>query len=98
MQSLGRKYPSPKGAYGGSFSKWLKADDPKPYGSFGNGSAMRVSPCGLIAVTLEEAQALAAASASVSHDHPEGIKGAVAVATAVFLAKVVQNKKEIKKQ
>ena len=56
MQKYGQKYPHPKGAYGGNFSRWLKAEDPQPYNSFGNGSAMRVSPCGIIAVTLEEAQ------------------------------------------
>ena len=56
MQALGRRYPHPTGAYGIRFSQWLRASDPKPYGSYGNGSAMRVSPCGLAAVELNEAR------------------------------------------
>ena len=55
MQDYGRRYPNPTGAYGGSFAKWLFQSNPKPYGSYGNGSAMRVSPCGLVAVTMDEA-------------------------------------------
>lgn len=74
MQDFGRRYPHPTGAYGGNFAKWLRQPNPKPYGSYGNGSAMRVSPCGLIAVTMEEALALARASACVSHNHPEGLR------------------------
>ena len=73
MQDFGRRYPHPTGAYGGSFAKWLRQKNPKPYGSYGNGSAMRVSPCGLAAVTMEEALALARASASVSHVKWESI-------------------------
>lgn len=96
MQDFGRRYPYPTGAYGGRFLQWLRSDDPKPYGSFGNGSAMRVSPCGLVAVTLEEAIALARNSAMVTHNHPEGIKGAECVAVAIFLAKTGQTKEEIK--
>lgn len=96
MQSFGRKYPYPKGAYGGGFSRWLREDDPQPYNSFGNGSAMRVSACGIIAVTLEEAQLLAEISAKVTHDHPEGIKGAKAVASAIFMAKCGKTKDEIR--
>ena len=96
MQDLGRRYPCPTGAYGGMFAKWLRLEKPKPYGSFGNGSAMRVSPCGLAAVTMEEALALARASADVTHDHPEGIKGAEAVAAAIFLAKCGKSKEEIR--
>lgn len=96
MQEYGRKYPNPTGAYGGHFAQWLRQDDPKPYGSFGNGSAMRVSPCGLAAVDLEEAVSLARASAVVSHNHPEGIRGAEAVAAAVFLAKTGHSKPSIR--
>ena len=96
MQEFGRRYPHPKGAYGGSFSKWLQQQNPQPYGSYGNGSAMRVSPCGLMSVTVNEAKALARASASVTHNHPEGIKGAEAVAVAVFLAKSGYSQKEIR--
>ena len=95
MQTFGRKYPHPKGGYGMRFSHWLTDICPKPYNSFGNGSAMRVSPCGLIAIELYEALSLAKASAEVTHNHPEGIKGAQAVAGAVFLAKQHKEKKEI---
>lgn len=95
MQDFGKRYPHPTGAYGGSFAEWLCQKSPKPYGSYGNGSAMRVSPCGLAAVSIEEALALARASASVTHDHPEGVKGAEAVSAAVFLAKVGKTKAEI---
>ena len=96
MHAFGRKYPDPKGAYGGRFAQWLRSDDPKPYGSYGNGSAMRVSPCGLMAVTMEECLQWAEASASVTHDHPEGIKGAKAVAAAVFMARTGAAKEEIR--
>ncbi len=96
MQRLGRKYPHPMGAYGGRFSCWLRSKDPQPYGSYGNGSAMRVSPCGLFAVTLEEALVLAKASAEVTHNHPEGIKGAQAVAAAIFMAKHGKTQEEIR--
>ncbi|MGI6218834.1 MAG: ADP-ribosylglycohydrolase family protein [Bacteroidaceae bacterium] len=85
MQRLGRKYSN--AGYGGMFYKWLESDNPKPYGSFGNGSAMRVSPVGLYANSLEEALKLARISASVTHNHPEGIKGAQAIAGCVFLKK-----------
>lgn len=95
MQAYGRKYRYPQGGYGGRFGMWLQEEHPQPYNSFGNGSAMRVSPCGLIAVTLEEAVALARASAEVTHNHPEGIKGAEATAAAVFLAKAGKSKEEI---
>ena len=84
------------GAYGSRFAQWLRLDSPKPYGSYGNGSAMRVSPCGLIAVTLEEALALARASAGITHNHPEGIKGAEAVAAAVYMAKAGKSKADIR--
>lgn len=93
MQLMGQRYPN--SGYGVMFSSWLRKTDPQPYNSFGNGSAMRVSPCGLIAVTLEEAIALGRASAEVTHNHPEGIKGAEATAAAVFLAKSGKSKEEI---
>ncbi len=86
MQRYGRAYPSPRGGYGGRFSAWLRAEDPTPYHSCGNGSAMRVSACGYAAESLEEALKLAAESAEVTHDHPEGVKGAQAVAAAIYLA------------
>lgn len=79
-----RKYPYPKGAYGGSFARWIASSDPQPYNSFGNGSAMRVSPVAWafndLGKVLEEAEK----TASVTHNHSEGIKGAVAVAHAIF--------------
>lgn len=96
MQDFGKRYPNPTGAYGGSFAKWLRQKNPKPYGSYGNGSAMRVSPCGLVAVTMDEALALARASACITHNHPEGIKGAEAVSAAIFLAKCGKSKEEIR--
>lgn len=94
MQDFGKRYPGR--GYGFGFANWLNSNDPKPYNSFGNGSAMRVSPCGLMAVTLSEAMSLAKASAEVTHSHPEGIKGAQAVAGAIFLAKCRKSKEEIK--
>ena len=96
MRTLGRKYPYPLGAYGFSFSVWLDSSASEPYNSCGNGSAMRVSPCGLIASTLDEALTLAKISAEVTHSHPEGIKGAQATAAAVFLAKTRHSKEEIR--
>ena len=83
MQRLGRKYPN--AGYGGMFRRWLTTDNPQPYNSFGNGSAMRVSPVGMYANSLEEALELARITASVSHNHPEGIKGAQAIAAAIYL-------------
>ena len=71
-------------------------DNPQPYNSWGNGAGMRVSPVGLYAKTLDEALALAALTASVSHNHPEGVKGAQAIATCVFLCKQGKSKQEIK--
>ena len=85
MQRLGRKYPH--AGYGKMFSMWLMSDHPQPYNSFGNGSAMRVSPVGLYANSLEEALELAHITASVSHNHPEGIKGAQAIAGCAYLHK-----------
>lgn len=83
MQELGRKYPNV--GYGKRFKEWLMSDNPQPYGSWGNGSAMRVSPVGLYANSLEEALELAKISASVTHNHPEGIKGAQAIAACVYM-------------
>ena len=96
MQGFGRLHPSPKGGYGGRFSQWLRSDDPRPYNSLGNGSAMRVSPCGLIAGSLEEALELARVSAEVTHNHPEGVKGAQAAAAAVYLARTGSSIPEIR--
>ena len=94
MQELGNRYPN--AGYGGNFLRWLKEDDPQPYNSWGNGSGMRVSPVGLYAKTLDEALALAALTASVSHNHPEGVKGAQAIAASMFLCREGKSKQEIK--
>jgi len=90
-----RKYPH--AGFGGDFRKWAMSDDMGPYNSFGNGSAMRVSPVGCYYDTLDEVLAKAEESAAVTHNHPEGINGAKATAAAVFLAKTGSSKQEIKK-
>lgn len=95
MRTYGRAYPHPVGAYGSGFAAWLREDDAGPYNSCGNGSAMRVSPCALVAKSLDEALDLAKQSAEVTHNHPEGIKGAQATAAAVYLAKTGATKAEI---
>lgn len=79
-----RKYPNPKGAYGGSFARWIQSDDPQPYNSYGNGSAMRVSPVGWLFDDIDEVIKQAKQTAIVSHNHPEGIKGAVCVAELIY--------------
>lgn len=94
MQGIGRKYPF--AGYGSLFNSWLWSENPQPYNSWGNGAAMRVSPVGLYAETLDEALELAKRTAEVSHNHPEGIKGAQAVAAAVWMAKHGQTKDEIR--
>ena len=95
MKFLGNKYRN--AGYGGRFSLWLMiGDDAEPYNSYGNGSAMRVSPCGFYANSLSEALKLAKESAEVTHNHSEGIKGAQAVAAAIFLAKTKKSKQEIR--
>ena len=91
--TYGRKYPFR--GYGGNFKKWLLNPNPQPYDSFGNGSAMRVSPVGFAFDTLEEVLEVAKQSAVVSHNHLEGIKGAQATATAIFLARTGKSKVEI---
>ncbi len=85
----------PNRGYGGSFKEWLKSDEKQPYGSYGNGSAMRVSPVGLAFETLDETLKMAEASAAVTHDHPEGIKGAKAIAAAIYLARTGAQKADI---
>jgi ADP-ribosylglycohydrolase len=85
LKNLGRQYPH--AGYGGSFFHWLHAADSQPYNSWGNGSAMRVSPVGFAFDSEEAVLREAEKSAAVSHNHPEGIKGAQATALAVFLAR-----------
>lgn len=87
MVCIAREHPCQCGGYGSSFSAWLNSCIQKPYNSYGNGSAMRVSPCGYAGRDLKEVLKLAKWSAEVSHDHPEGIKGAQAIAAAVYLAR-----------
>ncbi len=94
LRYWGRKYPL--AGYGGNFKLWLSGIKQGPYGSWGNGSAMRVSPVGWAARTLEECLDLAEKSAAVTHDHPEGIKGAQAIAGSVFLARTGGSKADIK--
>ena len=84
MQTLGRKYPH--AGYGGNFHKWLLSDSPKPYNSYGNGAAMRVSPCAYVASSMDEAKLLARIVTEVTHNHAEGIKGAEAVTVAIYMA------------
>lgn len=85
MQELGRKYS--KASYGRGFRVWLQSEHPAPYNSFGNGSVMRVSPAGFAAHTEEEAKSLSLAVTAVTHNHPEGIKGAEAVAVLIYHAR-----------
>ena len=94
MHKIGKKYPGC--GYGGHFLMWILLGKREPYNSFGNGSAMRVSSVGWYAKTLEEAELIAKATAEVSHNHPEGIKGAVATAGAVFLARTGATMDELK--
>ena len=94
MQKWGKKYPN--AGYGRKFYHWLHARHPEPYGSYGNGSAMRVSSAGWLFDTLEETRHMARLTAEVTHNHPEGIKGAEATASAIFLARTGHSKEEIK--
>ena len=94
MKILGRKYPN--AGYGGNFYRWLFEDEVKPYQSWGNGSAMRVSPIGFYFDNEQEVLQEASATAQVSHNHPEGIKGAQSVALAIALARGGASKVEIR--
>ena len=94
MQTYGRKYPY--AGYGGMFHRWLRDTNPQPYGSYGNGSAMRVSSVGWLFDDLQTVRHMARLSAVVTHNHPEGIKGAEATASAIYLARTGSTKAEIK--
>ncbi len=94
MQEIGRPYPNC--GYGGNFYKWMYSDFPMPYNSFGNGAAMRVSGCGYVANSIDEVKLLSKKVTSVSHNHPEGIKGAEATTVAIFLARNGKNILEIR--
>jgi ADP-ribosylglycohydrolase len=94
-QKFGRKYPHR--GYGGSFKSWIYSDNPQPYNSWGNGSAMRASPIGWYGDSIDDVLAEAQKSAEVTHNHPEGIKGAQAAALAVYMARTGKSKDAIKK-
>ena len=94
MQKWGCNYPD--AGYGGMFYNWLYESDPQPYGSYGNGSAMRVSSVGWLFDSLEKTREVARWSAEVTHNDPEGIKGAEATATAIYMARIGKSKDEIR--
>ena len=94
MQKWGQKYPD--AGYGGMFYRWLRSKQSEPYGSYGNGSAMRVSAAGWLYDTMEETRHIARLTAEVTHNHPEGIKGAEATASAIFMARKGSNKEDIR--
>ena len=94
FQKYGRKYPN--AGYGGTFYRWIFEENPQPYNSWGNGSAMRVSPIGYAYSTEEDVLDQAKKSAEVSHNHEEGIKGAQATAMCIFLARTGKSKEEIR--
>ena len=94
LQWWGRKEPD--AGYGGMFIQWLFTEDPQPYGSYGNGSAMRVAAAGWLYDTLEETREKARLTAEVTHNHPEGIKGAESVAAVIWLARNGKSKQEIR--
>lgn len=94
-RQFGRAYP--KAGYGGTFIHWLLADDAPPYNSWGNGSAMRVSPVGFAGDAMDAVLREAERSAAVTHNHPEGIKGAQASALAVFMGRKGKAKEEIRR-
>lgn len=95
-QEWGKRYPFPMGGYGGNFSIWLRSAKPQPYNSFGNGAAMRVGPTGWAFNSLKEVQREAQRSARCSHNHTEGLKGAMATASAIYLSRTGTPKQEIK--
>lgn len=93
LKAFALRYP--RAGYGSKFLVWMLADVSEPYGSLGNGSAMRVSPCAMVARSLEEVKKFSYAVTAVTHNHPEGLKGAEAIAVAAFLAKEKRSKTEI---
>ena len=94
MQKYGKAYPH--AGYGVRFSRWLESKAPQPYKSWGNGSAMRVAPVAWLYNDLDTVRRMARLSAEVTHNHPEGIKGAEATASAIFLGRIGKSKAEIK--
>jgi len=96
IQQYGRRFPN--AGFGGFFRRWLHSEDPQPYNSFGNGSAMRVSPVGWAFNSVEDVLKEAERSAAITHNHPLGIQGAQAVALAIFLARTGSSKQHLKKE
>ena len=94
MRKVGQPYK--KAGYGGRFREWMYCDDPKPYNSWGNGAAMRVSACAWAAETMQEALIMSDKVTGVTHDHPQGLKGAAATTAAIFLSRQSKDKAEIK--
>ncbi|UCD91047.1 MAG: ADP-ribosylglycohydrolase family protein [Desulfobacterales bacterium] len=94
VREIGRRYP--RAGYGRAFIGWLYSEQPQPYNSWGNGSAMRVSPVGFAFDTEDHVLSEAKKTASISHNHPEGLKGAQATALAVFHARMGYTKDEIR--
>lgn len=96
IREIGRRYPH--AGYGGHFIQWLLSDDMPPYNSWGNGSAMRVSPVGFAFDTVETVLREARASAAITHSHPEGIKGAQAVAYAIFRGRQKADRDDVRNE
>jgi ADP-ribosylglycohydrolase len=94
VRELGRRYPN--AGYGGKFGQWLNGDDQRPYGSWGNGSAMRASPVGFAFDTVKDVLEEAERTAVISHNHPEGVKGAQAAALAVFIARTTKDRETVR--
>ena len=94
MHTIGKKYPHC--GYGGRFYSWILEDQHTPYHSFGNGAGMRTAECGWIAGSLDEALQLAKVCAEITHDHPEGIRGAQAITACIYLARQGKTKEEIR--
>ena len=97
LQYWGRTYRDPMGSYGNMFYQWIFSENPQPYNSWGNGSAMRVSAVGFAFNSMDETRKAARISAEITHNHPEGIKGAEATAAAIFMARTGSTKNEIRK-
>lgn len=93
MRKIGRKYPHC--GYGGHFRLWLKSAIPRPYNSYGNGAPMRVSACGIVGNSLEEVKMLSKKVTEITHNHPEGLKAAEAIATCVYLARTGSSKQDL---
>ena len=98
MQEFARRYPHLEYGFvpGGNFSSWLRSNAPRPYNSWGNGAAMRVSACGWAGLALDEVKTMSRAVTEVTHNHPEGIKGAEVTAVATFLARTGKSMEEIR--